>query len=164
MRGRVLLCAAGCLLTACWTEEGPGETAGNGNPACADFLCEETLIVEVERRDREVFLHGEYLFSLGQEHPRVTCVLPTGGAEECSGDTDMMAVTLDDSRRVFTLRFGAVPLEIYVEVQLDGGIIGGELLAPDIHLIVPPNPECTESCVQGKATMTVQSDAVSPGF
>ncbi len=162
---RGFLWTVACLLTACWTEEGPQDTVGSGNPACADFFCEEILSIEVERRDQEAFVPGEYLFFLGQEHPLVTCRLPSGDGEEtCSGDTDMMAVSLDEPRRVFTLRFSAVPLEIYVEVQLDGAVIGSEMLAPDTSLIVSPNPECTESCLQGRAVMTVQSDAVQPGI
>jgi hypothetical protein len=147
-------------LAACWTEEEKpdGDPIGNG-PRCYDLNCEDLLAIEVSRRDNEVFVSGEYTFSLGPDEPEVACTVPDQGAPTYEGDTGIMALSLNQARDLFTLRFDVTPREIYLEVLLDDAVIGSETLVPRYQIITSRDPECLETCTQGSVAMTVQGPA-----
>ena len=145
-------------LVACWTDENEpgGGPLGNGI-YCYDLNCKDLLTIDVLRRDNEAFVPGEYTFSLGPDEPQVACVFSPDGALSYDGATDLMAVSLNQARDMFTIRFDVTPREIFLEVLLDDAVIGSEVLVPSYQVITSQDPECLDTCTQGSASMNVQS-------
>jgi hypothetical protein len=150
----LVLCVA---LSACWSDDGGSEDDPFEHGLyCNDLDCKDWLTIEVMRRDAAVFTPGEYTFSLGEDQPRVVCEVPDQGEERCEGDTNIMDITLNPARDLFTLRFDTTPQTLYLEVMLDTALIGAEELVPDYRVITSEDPECYDTCTQGTDTMAVQ--------
>lgn len=146
-------------LLGCWSEP-----LGDGSAlaVCEGFSCEDGLTIYVVRRDEGRLVPGEYLFAVDGETIAVACRLESDGAYQCDDEETPLSVTLNPDGDEFTLRLDGAPETLAFDVSLDGDLIGAEQLVPAYRVIVPPNPECPETCLQGTDIVEVEAPEAPP--
>jgi hypothetical protein len=154
-KARMILMVA-ATVSACWSEGMPLENTGEADGICTDPDCDDTVTVDVTRRDEQIFPPGEYTFSMEIEagSPRVAgCTMEEDYSLSCTGSASLNVRIHADLDRFIIRADDQSPEQLLVVVEFEGTEIGAEILIPNYEYVGSADPDCTLTCMQGTAEM-----------
>jgi len=148
----------GFLQPSCWPGTG---NSGLGGGDCTEMGCNDSLAIDIERRDAEPFIPGHYTFTLsppGETTFIVDCPLDEESSHlACSSNALSIETTINSSQDIFTVRILEAPHSILVTVEYGTQLLGEETLTPSYSMFNPNGVECEPTCFQGSATISVSA-------